>query len=150
MSHQAIFFRSYRIANVSMASNYRFNRTTLARLFICAGFLALACAQAAGEDIPNVIGTWSVSDRSMNDATRARPPDLNSLTVKILRQNGGTFSGTVVGPKRRLEQIIGYIHRDGKTLVYSGLQTAGSGKVQGGSIELCRTDAGCAVLTRTQ
>ena len=86
----------------------------------------------------------------MNDATLARPPDLNSLTVKILRQNGGTFSGTVVGPKRRLEQIIGYIRRDGKTLVYSGLQTAGSGKVQGGYIELCRTDAGCAVLTRTQ
>lgn len=122
------------------------------RLITSIGLLALACTQVAAEDFPNLVGTWSVSDKGhpTTSGIASSAPDLTSMTVRILRQNGSTFSGTVIGPKRKLQQIIGYVRRDRKTFVYSSVQTAGSGKVQGELMEMCRTDAGCAVLTRTQ
>jgi hypothetical protein len=56
----------------------------------------------------------------------------------------------VVGPKRKPEQIVGSFRRDGKTFVYSSIKTAGVGQVQGDEMQICRTDTGCAVLTRTK
>ena len=66
--------------------------------------------------------------------------------MKVLRQDGQSFSGTVVGPKGKSERIVGSFRRDGMTFVYSSEKTAGTGKVQGNEMELCRTDAGCALL----
>ena len=63
-------------------------------------------------------------------------------------RGSGTFSGTIVGPKGKSERITGAFRRDGKMFVYSSEKTAGVGQVQGNEMQICRTDAGCAVLTR--
>jgi hypothetical protein len=36
------------------------------------------------------------------------------------------------------------------TVIYSSAKTAGTGRVQGNEMETCRTDAPCAVLTRSK
>jgi len=117
----------------------------------CAGLLTLLCIKAMAADAPHMLGTWMIPDKPYPvPGETNRPAALTSLVVKILRQDGDTFSGTVIGPKRKLERIIGSIRRDGKTFIYSSERTAGVGKVQDDQMELCRTDAGCAVLTRTR
>src|SRR5262249_34895495 len=72
--------------------------------------------------------------------------ELASLSVKIARQDGESFSGTIIGLKGKTERIVGAFRRDGSTFVYSSEKTAGTGRVQGNEMEICRTDAGCPVI----
>ncbi len=113
---------------------------------------ALVSAQAMAADVPDVVGTWKISHRRQPQITESREQsaELASLTVTISRQTSDSFSGTVVGPRRKPEQIIGSFRRDGKTFVYSSAKTAGVGQVVGDEMQICRTDTGCAVLVRSK
>jgi hypothetical protein len=105
---------------------------------------------AAG--VPDVVGTWKISHRRhpATNEGQQQSAELASLTITIARQTSDSFSGTVVGPKRKPEQIVGSFRRDGRTFVYSSAKTAGVGQVQGDEMQICRTDTGCAVLTRSK
>lgn len=105
---------------------------------------------AIAADFPNVVGTWAILDKGRSAPSQSvgvQSGQIASLAVKILRQDGQSFGGTIVGPKGKLERIVGSFRRDGVTFIYSSEKTAGTGKVQGNEMELCRTDAGCALLT---
>jgi hypothetical protein len=111
--------------------------------------VALVSTNAIAADFPNVIGTWSVSTRRHAE-TAGPPAELASLSVKIIRQDGDSFSGTVIGLKGKTERIVGAFRRDRRTFVYTSDKTAGVGQVQGSEMQICRTDAGCAVLSRSK
>ena len=120
---------------------------------LCVAVLALLPIKAMGAEIPDVIGTWTISTKRHVATSQSSPEqsaELASLAIKILRQEGQSFSGTVIGPKRKSERIVGTFRRDGMTFVYSSEKTAGVGKVRGNEMEICRTDAGCALLTRSR
>ena len=109
--------------------------------------------QVIAAEVPNVVGTWMIVSKKLStdgDSSRELLADRASLSIKIVRQDGAAFSGTIVGPKRKKERIVGSFRRDGKTFVYSSDQTAGAGQFQGNEMQICRTDAGCALLTRTK
>src|SRR5262249_44266181 len=109
--------------------------------------------QVIAADVPNVIGTWTIVSKKPStdsEGTRELLADRASLSIKIVRQDREAFSGTIIGPKRKTERIAGSFRRDGKTFGYSSDQTAGVGQVQGNEMQICRTDAGCALLTRTK
>ena len=116
----------------------------------CVALCALVSAPAMAADVPDVVGTWKISNRrhAATSDNREQSVELASLTITISRQTSDSFSGTVVGPKRKPEQIVGSFRRDGKTFVYSSAKTAGVGQVVGDEMQICRTDAGCAVLVR--
>lgn len=123
------------------------------RLLACVVVLfATLSIQVIAAEVPNVIGTWMIVSKklSTDGSSRELLADRASLSIKIVRQDGATFSGTIVGPKRKTERIVGSFRRDGNTFVYSSDQTAGVGQVQGSEMQICRTDAGCALLTRTK
>jgi hypothetical protein len=103
-------------------------------------------------EVPDVVGTWKISHRRHPTISESQQQsaELASLTITIARQTSDSFSGTVVGPKRKPEQIVGSFRRDGRTFVYSSAKTAGVGQVQGDEMQICRTDTGCAVLTRSK
>ena len=122
-------------------------------LIASAALLTLVSIEASAADVPNVIGTWSIANKRAPAAAAAEgnpalSGELASLSIKIIRQEGDSFSGTIVGPKRQTERITGSFRRDGRTFVYSSEKTAGVGKVRGNDMQICRTDAGCAMLTR--
>jgi hypothetical protein len=115
--------------------------------------VTILSTNAIAADVPNVIGTWAISDKgrsATSENSGVQPAQIASLAVKILRQDGQSFSGTVVGPKGKSERIIGSFRRDSMTFIYSSEKTAGTGKVQGNEMEICRTDAGCALLIRSK
>jgi hypothetical protein len=117
----------------------------------CVALCALVSVQAIAADVPDVVGTWKISTkRPPATSENQQSAELASLTITITRQTSDSFSGTVVGPKRKAEQIAGTFRRDGKTFVYSSAKTAGVGQIQGDEMQICRTDAGCAVLVRSR
>jgi hypothetical protein len=121
-----------------------FTAATLAALAI----IASLSSGAAAADFPNLIGTWAI-------ANKGRPPpyqiaDNASMTVKIVKQDGESFSGTIVGLKGKTERLTGAFRRDRATFVYSSDKTAGIGQIDGNQMKICRTDAGCAILTRSK
>jgi hypothetical protein len=118
----------------------------------CVALCALVSVQAMAAEVPDVVGTWKISNRPhpATSESREQSAELASLTITISRQTSDSFSGTVVGPKRKPEQIVGSFRRDGKTFVYSSAKTAGVGQVVGDEMQICRTDAGCAVLVRNK
>jgi hypothetical protein len=118
----------------------------------CIALCALVSVPAMAAEVPDVVGTWKISHRRhpASNEGQQQSAELASLTITIARQTSDSFSGTVVGPKRKPEQIVGSFRRDGKTFVYSSIKTAGVGQVQGDEMQICRTDTGCAVLTRTK
>jgi len=124
------------------------------RLLAClAALCALLSLPARAAEVPNVIGTWSIPNKKASATASASPEqqaELASLSIKIVRQDGDAFSGTIIGPKRKTERIVGSFRRDGMTFVYSSEKTAGVGKVRGNDMQICRTDAGCALLTRSK
>ena len=118
----------------------------------CVALCALVSAPAMAADVPDVVGTWKISNRrhAATSDNREQSVELASLTITISRQTSDSFSGTVVGPKHKPEQIVGSFRRDGKTFVYSSAKTAGVGQVVGDEMQICRTDAGCALLVRSK
>jgi hypothetical protein len=115
--------------------------------------LTILSANAIAADFPDVIGTWAILNKgrsASSESSVVQSAQIASLAVKILRQDGQSFSGTVVGPNGKSERIVGSFRRDGVTFIYSSEKTAGTGKVQGNEMEICRTDAGCALLTRSK
>jgi hypothetical protein len=122
-------------------------KRTVAALPALAMIAALSSSVAAA-DFPNLIGTWAI-------ANKGHPPpyqvaDNASMTVKIVKQDGESFSGTIVGLKGKTERLTGAFRRDRATFVYSSDKTAGIGQIDGNQMKICRTDAGCAVLTRSK
>jgi hypothetical protein len=117
--------------------------------FASIAIVALLSSSGIAADFPNVIGTWMIANKG-RPATSYQTAELASLSVKIARQDGESFSGTIIGLKGKTERIAGAFRRDGSTFVYSSEKTAGTGRVQGNEMEICRTDAGCAVLVRSK
>ena len=121
----------------------------MAALLAALAIVATHSAMAVAANVPNVVGTWVVSTKK-HPASSEQLTELASLTVKVLRQDGDSFSGTIIGLKGKSERIVGSFRRDGVTFIYSSEKTAGMGQVQGNEMQICRTDAGCAVLTRSK
>jgi hypothetical protein len=117
--------------------------------FASIAIVALLSSSGIAADFPNVIGTWMIAHKG-RPVTSYQAAELASLSVKIAQQDGESFSGTIVGLKGKTERIVGAFRRDGSTFVYSSEKTAGTGRVQGNEMEICRTDAGCAVLVRSK
>jgi hypothetical protein len=118
-----------------------------------AAIVTILSTNAIAAEVPNVVGTWAIMNKgrsTVSESSGDQSAQIASLAVKILRQDGQSFSGTVVGLKGKSERIIGSFRRDGMTFIYSSEKTAGTGKVQGNEMEICRTDAGCALLTRSK
>jgi hypothetical protein len=111
--------------------------------------LALLPANASAADFPNLVGVWKVPDRERS-ATPYQQADDAALTVKIVRQDGDSFAGTVISLKGRTERIAGAFRRDARTFIFTSQRTAGMGKVQGNKMEICRTDAPCTALVRSK
>jgi hypothetical protein len=121
----------------------------MAALFWAVAIATQLSIKALAANVPNVIGTWVISTKG-RPATSEQSADFASLTVKVLRQDGESFSGTIIGLKGKSERIVGAFRRDGMTFIYSSEKTAGIGQVQGSEMQICRTDAGCAVLIRSK
>jgi hypothetical protein len=102
---------------------------------------------ALAQEFPSVIGTWTVPAQG-RPVSPQQSADSAALTVKIARQDGESFSGTVTNLKGKPERFAGAFRRDRSTFVYSSEKTAGMGRVQGNQMEICRTDAPCAQLVR--
>ena len=106
--------------------------------FASIAIVALLSSSGTAADFPNVIGTWMI-------ANKGRP-----VTSYQAAELAESFSGTIMGLKGKTERIVGAFRRDRSTFVYSSEKTAGTGRVQGNEMEICRTDAGCAVLVRSK
>ena len=117
--------------------------------FASIAIMALVSTSGVAADFPNVIGTWMIANKG-RPVTSYQAAELGSLSVKIAQQDGESFSGTIIGLKGKTERIVGAFRRDGSTFVYSSEKTAGTGRVQGNEMGICRTDAGCAVLVRSK
>jgi hypothetical protein len=126
------------------------HRKRTATIFVAAAIITLISPIANAADFPNVIGTWMISNKGRSVTTPYQQAQDASSVVKIVRQDGEPFSGTVVDLKGKTERIVGAFRRDGRTFIYSSAKTAGMGKVQGNEMEICRTDAGCALLIRSK
>lgn len=126
------------------------HRKRAATIFVAAAIITLISPIANAADFPNVIGTWMISNKGRSVTTPYQQAQDASSVVKIVRQDGELFSGTVVDLKGKTERIVGAFRRDGRTFIYSSAKTAGMGKVQGNEMEICRTDAGCALLIRSK
>jgi hypothetical protein len=126
------------------------HRKRTATIFVAAAIITLISLIANAADFPNVIGTWMISNKGRSVTTPYQQAQDASSVVKIVRQDGESFSGTVVDLKGKTERIVGAFRRDGRTFIYSSAKTAGMGKVQGNEMEICRTDAGCALLIRSK
>ena len=115
--------------------------------------VTLLSSNAIAADVRDMTGTWTINrghSASGDSSAITSSAQEASLAVHIIRQDGPSFSGAVVGPKGKPERIVGAFRRDGTTFIYSSEKTAGTGKIQGNEMEICRTDAGCALLTRTK
>ena len=125
------------------------NRISTATVLAATALIVLLSTNANGADFPNVIGAWKVpeSERSVTSYQKAQDA---ALTVKIVRQDGESFSGTVIALNGKTERIVGAFRRDARTFIYSSQKTAGMGKVQGNKMEICRTDAPCTLLLRSK
>jgi hypothetical protein len=109
--------------------------------------IALLAGEALAQDIPSLVGTWAVPNQG-RPVSSHQAAENAALTVKILRQDGDSFSGTVTNLKGKAERFSGAFRRDRATFVYSSEKTAGTGRVQGNQMEICRTDAPCVLLVR--
>jgi|SRR5262245_18005776 len=133
-----------------MGPNCRWEkRQSSANALAAIALVALLPTSANAADFPNVIGAWKVPDRERATTAYQQAQDA-ALTVKIVRQDGESFSGTVVSLKGKAERIVGAFRRDARTFIYSSPRTAGMGKVQGNKMEICRTDAPCTLLIRSK
>jgi hypothetical protein len=126
------------------------HRKRTATIFVAAAIITLISPITNAADFPNVIGTWMISNKGRSVTTPYQQAQDASSVVKIVRQDGESFSGKVVDLKGKTERIVGAFRRDGRTFIYSSAKTAGMGKVQGNEMEICRTDAGCALLIRSK
>jgi hypothetical protein len=111
--------------------------------------IALLSTSAKAADFPEIVGAWKVPEKQSSVTPYQSAQDL-SLTVRIVRQNGESFSGTIIGLNGRTEQITGAFRRDARTFIYSSKKTAGMGTVQGNKMEICRTDTPCTQLIRSK
>jgi hypothetical protein len=125
------------------------NRIRTANHVATITIIALLATNATAADFPNVIGAWRVPERERS-ATRYQQAQDAALTVNIVRQDGESFSGTVIALNGKTERIVGAFRRDARTFIYSSQRTAGMGKVQGDKMEICRTDAPCTLLVRSK
>jgi hypothetical protein len=125
------------------------NRIRTATALAATTLIVMLSSNANGVDFPNVIGAWKVPERERSVTSYQKAQDA-ALMVKILRQDGESFSGTVIGLNGKTERIVGAFRRDASTFIYSSQRTAGMGKVQGNKMEICRTDAPCTLLIRSK
>jgi hypothetical protein len=125
------------------------NRIRTAKHVATITIIALLATNATAADFPNVIGAWRVPERERS-VTRYQQAQDAALTVNIVRQDGESFSGTVIALNGKTERIVGAFRRDARTFIYSSQRTAGMGKVQGDKMEICRTDAPCTLLVRSK
>jgi hypothetical protein len=125
-------------------------KNTMRSLICSVAVLVVLSIPAIAAEPANMIGTWSIVNKKPAAAGESTPAELASLSIKIVRQDRDSFSGTITGAKGKSERIAGSFRRDGKMFVYTSDKTAGVGKVQGNEMQICRTDTGCAILTRTK
>ena len=103
------------------------------RLLACVVVVfATLSIQVIAAEVPNVIGTWMIVSKKLStDGTAARAPGRSHVAQHQDRLTGWPmFSGTIAGPKRKTERIVGHFAATA-TFVYSSDQTAGAGQVQG-------------------
>ena len=103
------------------------HRKRTATIFVAAAIITLISPITNAADFPNVIGTWMISNKGRSVTTPYQQAQDASAVVKIVRQDGESFSGTVVDLKGKTERIVGAFRRDGRTFIYSSAKTAGMG-----------------------
>jgi hypothetical protein len=139
------------------------------RALAIAGSLSFFFAAGAGAaEPPSLIGDWTRTGFSLAQVgespgyTPSTKPVLVHGTdpdwkMRIDRQEGASFAGTLTGPNGRSETILGTFQQDGKRFVFSTAHDTGSGVATRDELEYCWTtssarfvSAGCAIYKRNK
>jgi hypothetical protein len=130
--------------------------------------LLFLTAGAGAAEPPSLIGNWTRTGFSLAQvgespgyAPSTKPvlahgtdPDWK---MRIDRQEGASFAGTLTGPNGRSEVILGTFQQDGKRFVFTSGHDTGSGVATSDELEYCWTtstprflSAGCAIYARNK
>ena len=137
------------------------------RMLVLAGVFAVAALPALAAEPFNITGSWIPTYRAAawvgthpGGAYSSTKPTLSNdvataWSYTFDQQQGGAFSGYVVGPTGSKEAVVGAFHQDGRRFVLSTDFGSAAGEVDGDGIELCWTDnvpnfneAGCQTYKR--
>jgi hypothetical protein len=135
------------------------------RSFAIAGAILLGfSAGAYADDPPNLFGNWTRSASSaaqVEKSSVAQPkPSLvrgagGDWKMKIDKQDGSSFLGTLTSPAGRPQTFVGTFQPDGKRFVFATDNDWGSGEAGRNELQYCWTassaafvGAGCAAFKR--
>ena len=124
---------------------------------------------AAAADTPNLIGNWTRTAFSLAQVGESAgySPSTKPLLIhgtadqvwkiKIDKQDGSSFSGTLTSPVGTPQTIVGTFQQDGKHFVFSTNNDTGSGVASSDELEYCWATssprflgAGCATYKRNK
>ena len=137
------------------------------RMLVLVGVLVASALPALAAEPFNITGSWVPTYRAAawvgthpgGAYSSAKPTLSNDVATAwsytFDQQQGGAFSGYVVGPTGSKETVVGAFHQDGRRFVLSTDFGSAAGEVTGDGIELCWTDnvpnfneAGCQTYKR--
>ncbi len=126
---------------------------------ILAGLLAavnlVAVAPAVAAEAPNLVGRWVAMETSgssvvvtpmdqmskpVEPSALASRPSGESWDVRIDAQDGRAMAGALISKGGKEQTLLGTLRLDGKRLVIATDFSAGSGELNGDSMELCWVD----------
>lgn len=114
---------------------------------------AVLPAQAA--DAPNLVGQWTALETSGSSvvvtpmdqmskpadaSVMASRPSGESWDVRIDAQDGRALAGVLISRGGKEQALLGTLRLDGKRLVIATDFSAGSGELEGDTMELCWVD----------
>jgi hypothetical protein len=133
-----------------------------------AAILLSVSVGAAAAEPPNLVGDWTrsaISSAQLGEhpgyAPSAKPVFSNSTgedwTMKVDKQEGNSFSGTLKGSKGVPQTIIGTFERDGKHFVFATNNDTGAGEATSDELQYCWSTStprflgvGCAIYKRNR
>ncbi|MDE1566652.1 hypothetical protein [Aquabacter sediminis] len=124
---------------------------------ILGGVVAAVClvAPAQAADVPNLVGRWTALETSgssvvvtpMDQMSKPADPSVlasrpsgESWDVRIDAQDGRALAGALISKGGKEQTLLGTLRLDGKRLVIATDFSAGSGELEGDTMELCWVD----------
>lgn len=122
---------------------------------VLAAALLVAAVPAHAADVPNLVGQWTAVETSgssvivtpMDQMSRPADPSVlasrpsgESWDVRIDAQDGRAMAGALISKGGKEQALLGTLRLDGKRLVIATDFSAGSGELNGDTMELCWVD----------
>jgi hypothetical protein len=139
------------------------------RAFAIAGATLFSVSVGAmAAEPPNLVGDWtrSVLSSAQVGEHPGYPPaaeprfsngPAQDFKIKIDKQDGSSFSGTLQGPAGKPQRIIGTFQPDGKRFVFATDDDTGSGEATSDELHYCWATStprflgtGCTTYTRNK